>query len=192
MSDFYEIAHTLLNERVLTINGDEHTLAEIEIYLNSSEDPDPYVHKHPDQLTQGNFYFHKASRKKDSKFKGGTFKGVDLTFGNKDTYCGILIRSIISSNGTLITGPCKVVDYILQCYEVQSIADLVSESKLLSFLGNKYNLVLEECSNKENTLYSGPRVGLGDKDPYWRDMPLRFSLINKGIKLCTQLQVASA
>src|SRR5579872_5909675 len=133
MCDFYDIANTLLNKRVLLIKDKEYNLCEIEIYLYSEDHPDVYTHCHPDQLSQGNFYFHKASTKKGAKYRSGTFKGVDLTYGcnhhedGKDSkvYCGILIRSILSSDNELITGPCKVVNHILSQYNVESIDELV-------------------------------------------------------------------
>lgn len=192
MSDFYAIANTLLNERSLLIDGEEHFICELEIYMYAEDHPDNYTHKHPEQLSQGTFYFHRAGLKKDANFKGGTYKGVDICFGQEDIYCGILIRSIMTADGKLITGPCKVVEYILTCYDADSIADLVGEEECLSFLENKHDLLLTETKSRKNTLYSGPRIGLSDKYPDWRDKQYRFTSINKGIKSCTQLQVTTS
>jgi hypothetical protein len=53
---------------------------------------DEYTHCNDDQLKYGYWYFHKFP---NGSYKGGTFKGLDITLGNnKDKYCGILIRSI--------------------------------------------------------------------------------------------------
>jgi hypothetical protein len=198
MSDFYDIANTLLNERALLIKDEIHYIAELEIYINSEQHPDPYVHQHPEQTKQGNFYFHRGSTKPDAKYKGGTFKGVDLTYGESspqgDTYAGILIRSLLSEDGKLITGPCNVVNHILSMYKVDSIEELVSsgidfssDKGNLSFLHNKHDLLLVTVPDQKKSLFEGPRIGLGDKDPVWRDKLYRYTSIKKGLKLNTQL-----
>jgi hypothetical protein len=94
MSEFQNIASILLNSRKLVINGIMHSLCEIEIYLHGEEHEDLYAHRHPDQLKQGNFHFHRSSNKTGAKYKGGTYKGVDLTYASKDLYCGILVIKV--------------------------------------------------------------------------------------------------
>jgi len=39
---------------------------------------DPFTHKDPLQQTCGQWYFHKIG----AQYKGGTYKGLDLTFGD--------------------------------------------------------------------------------------------------------------
>jgi len=190
MSEMYDIADVILNERKLLINGKLHDICEIEVYMHHDEHSDPYVHCHPEQSTQGNFYFHRASLKVGAKYKSGTFKGVDLTYGFENIYAGILIRSIKDSEGKLITGPCNVVTYILQCYEVNSIDELTNGEQM-SFSSNGRDLLLVKTDKEDNTLYKGPRIGLSDKYPEWRDIKYRFTTVKKGLKSNGQLRPIS-
>ena len=162
MFDFTEIANIILNSRALLINGEIHSICEIEIYYNSEDHPDPYVHCHPDQATTGTFYFHRSSKKEGAKHKGGNYKGMDLSYSCEGIFCGVLIRSIQTSNNKLITGPCNVVDYILDRYEVKSIDELI-DFKLMSFVENRRDLLLIVKAEEEEGIYEGKRIGLGLK-----------------------------
>ena len=64
------------------------------------------------QATCGNWYFHK----KGGTYKSGSFKGMDLACGDKESnvFAGLLLRAIIDSSEKLIEGPCLVVDKILE------------------------------------------------------------------------------
>lgn len=66
----------------------------------------------PRQATCGNWYFHK----KGGTYKSGSFKGMDLACGDKESnvFAGFLLRAIIDSSEKLIEGPCLVVDKILE------------------------------------------------------------------------------
>ena len=90
---FLEIAHTILNEYVLTINHEyKYRIAEIELYFNdSNKHQDTFTHGNKDQAKPGSWYFHKFG----SSYKSGTYKGLDLAFGkDKIAFAGILIRSL--------------------------------------------------------------------------------------------------
>ncbi|KAJ3343705.1 hypothetical protein HDU93_006617 [Gonapodya sp. JEL0774] len=88
-------AHELTHSWLLTVastskseQGDSSTLhlfrlAELEFYWNHPTDhPDPFSHKNPDQALPMRWYFHKQGR----SFRGGTWKGLDITFGG--SRCG--------------------------------------------------------------------------------------------------------
>lgn len=65
-----------------------------------------------------------------ASYRGGTYKGLDVCFGRgKDsgTFHGVLIRSILTPEGELISGPCCCVDYILRTTGTESVADFVNE-----------------------------------------------------------------
>jgi hypothetical protein len=56
------------------------------------------------------------SVKNNMSFKGGSYKGMDLTFGKKGVvHGGILIRSIMDMQSKeYIEGPCNTLDRILK------------------------------------------------------------------------------
>jgi len=121
---FYDTAKRLLSETILTINDQPHVLAEIEFYYKGKNHNDVFTHGDPLQATFGHWYFHKTG----SGYKGGTYKGLDITFGGQGgAYGGILIRSIAtcSEPRKVIEGPCKVVDHILSTCDESSIASFV-------------------------------------------------------------------
>lgn len=184
MSIFYSTVQQILNERSLIINGTHNYICEIEMYwYDEKYHPDLYAHRHGDQNIYGGLYFHKLGK----SYRGGNYKGLDLTLGTNNTYYGILIRSIINEKGELITGPSKVVDYILKMYNVSSIHELVGDN-LLSFMNNWRNLILINRSKGNTQIYTGKRIGLSDKHLEWRDKNYRFSTLNNKIKLCTTLR----
>jgi hypothetical protein len=114
------------------IKDSAHRITELEFYLHYDGHKDIYTHRHVDQSVPLKFYFHKQG--KTNTYKGGTYKGLDITFGFKEydetkgpVFGGILIRGIqnISDNYEVI-GPCKVVDKILELTGVTNIESLVS------------------------------------------------------------------
>ena len=165
---FADLAAYLLNDVVLHISGHPHRMVEIEFYLYSTEHPDPFTHCDPQQLTVDSWYFHRQNGK---GYKGGSFKGLDITFGAEDVHGGIIIRSIQSlADKSLVEGPCLVVNRILELTAQDSIANLVAQ--LLEEQGDK-DQTLPSChlesslyispvskSFAQQTLLKGPRVGL--------------------------------
>lgn len=122
---FAEIAARLLNEWDLTVQGERHRLAEVEFYFYSPPGHgDPFAHRDPIQRSLGLWYFHRAGREGAGSYRGGSFKGLDLTFGDGEAFGGILIRSLETSGGSLIDGPSLCVDHLLARTECERIADL--------------------------------------------------------------------
>lgn len=96
------IANEIFNTLILECGNGKYRLTEIEFYyFNSKVHPDPYAHKHELQLTNKKWYFHPS--------------GLDITFGNKDSYCGILIRGLINieTKGE-VYGPLNLVTELLK------------------------------------------------------------------------------
>lgn len=158
-------------ERILRnklVMGKEYDIVEVEFYYFSQEHPDIFTHKHPLQCSFGQWYFHRAGHKWESGYKGGSYKGLDITIGNENVYGGILIRSIRAE--TLIEGPSKVVDEILSQTQCQSIHELVEKMGTTSIdnpiLTLKNNLL--ESSLEDVKIYSSPRVGLSLKGTKWK------------------------
>src|SRR2546425_4308376 len=103
---FDALAGHLLNGVELLVDGDAYRLAEVEAYYHGGAHRDPFSHRHPLQLGTGPWYFHRAGQ----AYRGGSFKGVDLSFGDGTATFGLLFRSIAAPDGTLIGGPSLVVD----------------------------------------------------------------------------------
>lgn len=135
--NFESVARYLLNRCLLICEGQQYfRICEIEVYLTSSDHPDPYTHCTWEQLTTvaERWYWHRASPSDKSGYRGGTFKGVDLTYGQSidgvKTYGGILLRSIFDfQNNRMIEGPCLTVNRLLQCCQVATVGELVTSGR---------------------------------------------------------------
>ena len=101
---FARTADCLLNSTRLVAGGISHRLTEVEVYYNSPGHADPFAHRDPIQLECGRWYFHP---------RGGTYKGLDITFGDRVATGGWLIRGVEAPDGTLTDGPSLVVDALL-------------------------------------------------------------------------------
>jgi len=78
---FDRISHLLFNSITMVVNNKhKYRLAEIEYYLKGGKHEDTFAHCSPDQAGFEEWYFHKQK----GTYKGGTYKGLDLTFGAKD------------------------------------------------------------------------------------------------------------
>jgi hypothetical protein len=88
---FDAVAQSLLNEQHLMVGGEAHRLAEIEFYYYASVHADPFAHRDPVQQHNGRWYFHRSHR----VYRGGSFKGIDLAFGDGEAFGGVLFRSLM-------------------------------------------------------------------------------------------------
>src|SRR3954470_22893409 len=75
---FASLADRLLNRCRLTVGGEPHRFVEVEFYYCGEGHPDPFTHRDPLQKECGRWYFHRTR----GEYRGGSFKGVDLTFGD--------------------------------------------------------------------------------------------------------------
>ena len=158
---FFHLSNMLLNSSKLIINNTVCLIREVEIYYNESQKhpsrsythPDPFVHCDKEQLTNGMWYFH---RQNGGKYKGGSFKGLDITIGcNKrtKTYGGVLIRSI-QIGSLVVEGSCNIVNKILHktnrkiyliphvCFGPTYNDDYLFLKNVLSIIGNQGNRVV--------------------------------------------------
>jgi len=156
---FTEIASQLLNRTRLLVCGKPHRLVELEFYYYNESHPDPFAHRHPLQLTWGRWYFH---RQRDN-YRGGSFKGLDLTFGENTAFGGILIRSLEAADGTLIDGPSLCVDHLLAQAEVSQVAELDQAIDARVAWDSNSPLVLEETTIEQHQIFDSARVGLSLK-----------------------------
>jgi len=115
------LAPRLLLGAELRIAGQLHRLAEIEFYYHAPGiHDDPFAHGDACQLTSGQWYLHRTG----SGFRGGSYKGIDLTFGDGHAHGGILIRSLECPDGHIVEGPSLCVDHVLKCCGQTQVAAL--------------------------------------------------------------------
>jgi hypothetical protein len=189
MINFNYYANQILNKQVLMINNHPHRIIEIEFYITCQEHPDPFTHKEVDQATPDKWYFHK----KGGTYKGGTFKGLDITFRPTEVkygeenpvYGGILIRSVMGLiDGIIIEGPCRVVDRILALSSCPHILEFTkrNHNKHLDIDDETSQLYLKPKTNEYRSIphYSNPRVGLTLKNP--NDISKRMEYIMKNYR----------
>lgn len=157
---FRSIAERLLNGSRLVVAGQPYRLVEIEFYYWSKSHPDPFAHRDPIQYHIGHWYFHRTH----GVYRGGSFKGLDLTFGHGKASGGILIRGLETPDGALIDGPSLCVDRLLDATTTATVAELdrAIDKRLAWEDGNP--LVLEQTGTREERpLIRSPRVGLSLK-----------------------------
>lgn len=161
---FNQIAQELLNNYSLIVAGEKYRLVEIEFYCYAEEHPDIFTHRDKLQKELGHWYFHRKS----DKYKSGSFKGLDLTFGDSTMYCGILIRTIEKADGTIICGPSLCVDNLLattQCVRVAQLDEKIAGKNVW----DKDNIIylqkveIEPGSLAHHQIFSSGRVGLSLK-----------------------------
>lgn len=198
LNNFDQIANHLMHSMLLNINGDHFQICEIEFYLNNKQHPDVFTHTYDMQLTNAKWYFHQSSNRLHS-YKGGNYKGLDITCGSIDSsgnksYGGILIRSIIHIETLeLIEGPCCVVNHILKLMSCTNITDLVTIklNQKIDIDHPNFGLIEHLAPSITNDLFQSPRIGLTlkkddelDKRIYYIGQLYRYvvnsNLIKKG------------
>lgn len=182
-NDLQDIAKIILNRTKIVSGGKSYRICEIEFYLRCDNHKDEYTHCNKDQLKYGRWYFHQFA---NGSFKAGTFKGMDLTLGDKDNnkYLGILVRSLYDMDmNIMIKGPSNCVNELIGNHNESNVKDFMS--KVYSNVGlrtlptkkttkNKYIYLRDYIHREDNEIYHGPRIGLSDKYPVWRDINYRF------------------
>ncbi len=154
---FHRIAERLLNGTQLMVGGLAHRFTEVEMYYHGEGHADPFAHKDPVQLHCGRWYFHRTS----GTYRSGSFKGVDLAFGENGNYAGVLIRGLEKPNGELIDGPSLLVDYLLDATAAETVArlDKVIGTRVAWESGNPL-FIREADGLEQRSLYRSGRIGL--------------------------------
>lgn len=150
-----------------------HRLTEIEFYYHAPDHPDPFTHCHPRQLSLGQWYFHRTA----NSYRGGSFKGVDLTFGGSTAFGGVLIRGLQTQDGQLIDGPSLCVDQLLACCSQRTVSALddAIAGRYVWDMSSPVRLVWHD-QPANGTLYRSARVGLSLKQHTAAFDGLRFLL----------------
>lgn len=171
---FDDIAYKLLNNATLEVKNKQYRICEIEMYYHNKDHPDEYTHKHVKQLDYNSFYPHQY---KTGSYKARTYKCLDFCLGNKNTntYFGILIRSIKNINtNEFFCGPCVCVKEILSNFNCSEFAEFFRKYSIDEFKLNEHEL-------SEEKIYIGPRVGLSDKYPEYKNRKYRYAILIKQI-----------
>jgi hypothetical protein len=158
------------------------------MYFSGDPHPDLFAHRDPIQLEDGRWYFHRTR----GEYRGGSFKGLDLTLGDGKAHFGILIRTVVAADGTILDGPCVMVDHLLTKTKAANVAVLDSLINARSIWDTTSPLAIVEAEKPRNaTVYQTSRVGLSLKKakgkpdaPRFVGRPYRFltepSNISKG------------
>ena len=163
------------------------TIVEVEFYFNHAGRPFNDVFTHGDDLqkTCAHFYLHRSSGKKAAKYRNGSFKGMDVTFGNGDTfYGGVLVRAVRDvDSDEIIEGPCNVVQELMKRCGIESRNEIDAFGAILAkdlnvFTNDRVRISLpktEKGGVARGAFVKGPRVGLTLKqDNNDREMRVRF------------------
>ena len=190
-----KLIHQILHRTALVRSYPSHTnsavtvksyrIVELEYYYSSPEHPDPYVHLDSHQSHWMCWYFHRQNGK---SYKGGTYKGLDITIGDigspiestKSSHSrskdvgggagGLLIRSIVNiETGEVIQGPCKVVNELLTSHNSTSLSvhELVGELQNAALsdslpvpIASQDRLTFQRIKSNGEKILCSPRVGL--------------------------------
>jgi hypothetical protein len=131
-------------------------LCEIEFYLHGDDHPDPFTHGQALQRSSGRWYFHKSGE----SYRGGTYKGLDITFGPPEVFGGILLRSLTTSEGQLINGSSLCVEHLLARTGHGDVASLAAAIGELEVDARESPLCLRAVPERAQTIYYTSRVGL--------------------------------
>jgi hypothetical protein len=136
-----------------------YNLIELEGYCFNNVFKDIFCHKDPRQMINEQFYIHR----KGGTLKNGTFKGIDITFGNENSYFGVLIRSLRNmTTGEITEGPCLVVNQLMSdcnTNTVQKFAELVEGPNIFDS-SSPIRLALKLDEDEFDKFIFSPRVGL--------------------------------
>lgn len=157
---FQDIAELLLNRTILVINERPYRLREIEFYYKNNQHPDSFTHGHEVQLSCRRWYLHRMGK----GYKNGSFKGLDLTFGDSKSYGGILIRSLEGPEAQFVHGSSLCVDHILEKTGLDSVVQL-DEQIGRGFADDASNPVklVQRTDLKTEKIWQSSRVGLSLK-----------------------------
>lgn len=172
---FNRIADRLLNGTQLMVGGKAHRFTEIEFYYHGPGHADPFAHRDPIQLQCGRWYFHRTA----GVYRSGSFKGMDLSFGDGTAHAGVLIRGFETANDKLIDGPSLGVDYLLDATAASNVAQLDKAIAGREAWDPGNPLLLREAEGLEQRpLLRSARVGLSLKKAKSSSTMPRFILRN--------------
>src|SRR5262249_5858643 len=131
----------------------------VEYYYHGPDHPDLFAHRDPVQVYCGRWYFHRSR----GVYRSGSFKGLDVSFGDGASHGGVLFRSLEAPDGTLIDGPSLLVDYLLRKPGYADVAALDSDIGRRLAWDESSPLTLRRTPPEDRPLLRTARVGLALK-----------------------------
>lgn len=179
--EFVRAATALLSACELVVAETGVRLLEVEAYYSAPGHPDPYTHRDPLQRQPVRWYFHRCH----GHYRGGTFKGLDLTLGDGSAYYGLLLRAIRLADGSVVDGPCRVVEYLLARSGFGSVAELDAAIAGRTATDPSSPLCLRPAAAPcVDPLYATARVGLSwDKA---RTDPIAWAYVGRRYRFLTE------
>ena len=157
---FASLAHRLLNETDFLVAGQPYRFAEVEAYYHGDGHLDLFTHRDPLQSELLRWYFHRTA----GQYRSGSFKGLDLTFGDGKAMFGMLIRAIIGPDDNIIDGPSLTVDHLLAKTGAKTISELDRTIAGRTALDESSPLAIRAATTPRIApVLSTPRVGLSLK-----------------------------
>ena len=169
---FAVAAREILLGSQLVVGDDACHVLEVEFYFHGPNHPDPFAHQHAIQSLFGRWYFHRVG----TGYRGGSFKGVDVTFGDDGCFGGMLLRTLESPD-EVICGPSLCVDYMLARTGFAKPEQLDAEIQSRDAWDVSSPLHFEHKEQNDKTMFRCARVGLSTKGLSTSDHPDEF--INK-------------
>jgi hypothetical protein len=168
---FDAIARRLLCGTRLLVADVPHRFTEVEFYYHGEPHTDTFTHRDPIQKGTGLWYFHRTN----GVYRGGSFKGFDLTFGGPGAFGGVLIRGIEQEGGPLVDGPSLSVDHLLATTGAASVAALDEGIEVRPAWDRDNPLSLEWLPElADRPLLRTARVGLSLKRLRKSELPPRY------------------
>lgn len=170
---FDAIAARLLRGTRFLVADVAHRFTEVEVYYHGGPHTDTFTHRDPIQTGTGLWYFHRTA----GVYRGGSFKGFDLTFGGASAFGGVLIRGLEQEGGALIDGPSLCVDHLLATTGAADVATL-DEGLEGRPAWDRDNLLYLEWLPElaDRPLLRTARVGLSLKRLRQSELPPRYIL----------------
>jgi hypothetical protein len=153
---FDRIAEQLLTTTRLRVGEQSHRLIEIEIYYHGPGHEDPFAHRDPVQLELGRWYFHRTG----GAYRSGSFKGLDLAFGDGTAFGGVLFRGLETERAELIDGPSLLVDFLLEQSGAKTVRELDTRIDRQVAWDARNALQLQVTLREPQIVYTSSRVGL--------------------------------
>jgi hypothetical protein len=168
---FEQLVGKLLNEVDFVVGGAAHRFAELEAYYHGEGHADLFAHRDPVQLENGRWYFHRTR----GEYRGGSFKGLDLAFGDGRAHFGLLVRAVVTPQGVIIDGPSLTVDYLLAQTKAKDVAALdamIAGRKVWDATAPVF--VRPSAEPRQAAVYRSSRVGLSLKKAHGKPDAPRF------------------
>ena len=183
----------LLQNYMLRVCGVELYPIELESYFyRAGVFEDPYVHTNALQTNHyGQLYVHRRGKEADAPYKmdNRVCMGISLAL-SPNHYYSTLIRSAVFADGDMIFGPNNVLMHLMR--RVNETAKLLDPTFFDSHHAGTFMLaplfhhvegqqVLLEIEEKNDLrfkkyLMHGSRIGLGDADIFFQQLPLRAAI----------------